>query len=158
MPFQFLALHDSLLTSVLKTQTDGPVENVLPSLQHQNARLVSKILSVHSSDSVPLLLHPGCSPIILLPVTVMHCVHPHSFFLNWKFCQKSHASKLGELEIKLVLPAMWKTSEFLIPGLGRSPGEVKGYPLQYSRLKNSMDYVVHGSQSWTQLSDFHLHS
>jgi len=26
-----------------------------------------------------------------------------------------------------------------IPGLGRSPGEKKGYPLQYSGLKNSMD-------------------
>ena len=32
----------------------------------------------------------------------------------------------------------------LIPGLGRSPGEGKGYPLQYSGLKNSMDYTVHG--------------
>ena len=29
----------------------------------------------------------------------------------------------------------------LIPGLGRSPGEGKGHPLQYSGLKNSMDYV-----------------
>ena len=33
-----------------------------------------------------------------------------------------------------------------IPGLGRSPGEGKGYPLQYSGLENSMDYIVHGSQ------------
>ena len=32
----------------------------------------------------------------------------------------------------------------LIPGLGRSPGEGKGYPLQYSDLENSMDYIVHG--------------
>ena len=31
-----------------------------------------------------------------------------------------------------------------IPGLGRSPGEGKGYPLQYSGLENSMDSVVHG--------------
>ena len=30
----------------------------------------------------------------------------------------------------------------LIPGLGRSPGERKGYPLQYSGLENSMAYVV----------------
>ena len=38
----------------------------------------------------------------------------------------------------------------LIPGLGRSPGEGKGYPLQYSGLENS----VHGvTKSWTQLSD-----
>ena len=25
-----------------------------------------------------------------------------------------------------------------------SPGEEKGYPLQYSGLENSMDYAVHG--------------
>ena len=31
-----------------------------------------------------------------------------------------------------------------IPGLGRSPGEGKGYPLQYSGLENSIDYIVHG--------------
>ena len=31
-----------------------------------------------------------------------------------------------------------------IPGLGRSPGKGKGYPLQYSGLKNSMDRIVHG--------------
>ena len=38
----------------------------------------------------------------------------------------------------------------LIPGLGRSPGEEKGYPLQYSGLENSMDRIVHGvAKSWT---------
>ena len=31
-----------------------------------------------------------------------------------------------------------------IPGSGRSPGEGKGYPLQHSGLKNSMDCTVHG--------------
>ena len=44
-----------------------------------------------------------------------------------------------------------------IPGLGRSPGEEKGCPLQYSGLENSMDCIVHGvtkSQIW--LSDFHV--
>jgi len=41
----------------------------------------------------------------------------------------------------------------MIPGLGRSPEEEKGCPLQYSGLENSMDYVVHGvAKSWTQLS------
>ena len=42
----------------------------------------------------------------------------------------------------------------LIPGLGRSLGERKGYPLQYSVLENSMDCIVHGV---TWLSDFHFH-
>ena len=32
----------------------------------------------------------------------------------------------------------------LIPGLGRCPGEGKGYPLLYSGLENSMDCIVHG--------------
>ena len=31
-----------------------------------------------------------------------------------------------------------------ISGLGRSPGEGKGYPLQYSSLENSMDYSPWG--------------
>ena len=45
----------------------------------------------------------------------------------------------------------------LIPGLGRSPGEGKGYPLQYPGLENAMNCIVHGvTKSQTQLSDFSL--
>ena len=43
----------------------------------------------------------------------------------------------------------------LIPGLGRSPEEGKGYPLQYSGLENSMDYSPWGckeSDTTKQLS------
>ena len=44
-----------------------------------------------------------------------------------------------------------------IPELGRFHGEGKGYPLQYSGLKNSMDCIVQGvTKSWTQLSNFHF--
>ena len=49
----------------------------------------------------------------------------------------------------------------LLPGLGRSPGEGKGYPLQYSGLENSMDRAawqatIHGVvKTQIQLSDFH---
>ena len=32
----------------------------------------------------------------------------------------------------------------LIPGLGRYPGEGKGFPLQYSGLENSVDRTGHG--------------
>ena len=47
-----------------------------------------------------------------------------------------------------------------IPGLGRSPGEGKGYPLQYSGLENSMDYTPGGCKEsdmteWLLLSLFH---
>ena len=43
----------------------------------------------------------------------------------------------------------------LVPALGRSPGETKGYPLQYSGLENSMDCIVHGvAKNQTQLNNF----
>ena len=46
----------------------------------------------------------------------------------------------------------------LILGLKRSPGEGKGYPLQYSGLENSMDCIAHGvAKSRTRLSNFHFH-
>ena len=47
-----------------------------------------------------------------------------------------------------------------IPGLGRSPGEGNGNPLQYSCLENPVDRgawqaTVHGvAKSQTRLSDF----
>jgi len=42
----------------------------------------------------------------------------------------------------------------LFPGLGRSPGEGNGYPLQYSGMENSMDCIIHGvaAKSQTRLS------
>ena len=44
-----------------------------------------------------------------------------------------------------------------IPGLGRLPGEGKGYALQYSGLENSMDCIVRGvAKSQTRQRDFHL--
>ena len=45
-----------------------------------------------------------------------------------------------------------------IPGLGKSPGEGKGYPLQYSGLENSMDCIVYRvPNSQTRLGDVHFH-
>ena len=41
-----------------------------------------------------------------------------------------------------------------IPGLGRSPGEGKGYPLQYSGLENFMDCISMVAKSLTGLIDF----
>ena len=42
-----------------------------------------------------------------------------------------------------------------IPGLERSPGEGKGYPVQCSGLENSC--IIHGvTKSQTRLSDFHF--
>ena len=45
-----------------------------------------------------------------------------------------------------------------ISGLGRYPGEGKGYPFQYFGLENFMDCIVHGvAKSQTRLNDFHFH-
>ena len=65
----------------------------------------------------------------------------------------------GSLTLELVtqLSSYYRDLD-LIPGLGRSPGEGKGYPLQYSGLENSIECRVHGvPKSGTQLSDFHFH-
>ena len=44
----------------------------------------------------------------------------------------------------------------LIHGLGSYPGERKGYPFQYSGLKNPMECIVHGvTKSQIRLSNFH---
>ena len=46
-----------------------------------------------------------------------------------------------------------------IPGVGRGPGEVKGYLLQYSGLESSMGCIVHGvAKSRTRLSRLHFTS
>ena len=45
----------------------------------------------------------------------------------------------------------------LIPGLARSPGEEKVFPLQYSGLENCMNCTVHRiAKSRAQLSNFHF--
>ena len=59
-------------------------------------------------------------------------------------------------------PAMRETWVWEDPGLGRSPGEEKGYPLQYSGLENSTDrgawqVIAHGvTKSQARLSNFHF--
>ena len=58
----------------------------------------------------------------------------------WWLSVKESACNAGDLDF--------------IPGLGRFPGEGKGYPLQYSGLENSMDCIVHGAaKSRTRLSN-----
>ena len=85
-------------------------------------------------------------------------------FLGWEdLLEKEYATHSSILGASLVAqlvknpPAMRETLGSL-PGLGRSPDEGKGYPLQCSGLEKSMDYIVHGvTKSWTQLSNFHFH-
>ena len=90
--------------------------------------------------------------------------------MNLDFCGEPGAKdvNLGIIKIYMGFPggASHKESAYntgdpgLIPGLGRSPGERNGTPLQYSCLENPMDgeaqqAPVHGvAKSWTRLSDF----
>ena len=94
------------------------------------------------------------------------------FFINYPSKTDINAHSLeffsvcssGGIRVSLVaqmiknLPAMQETLGFT-PGLGRSPGEGNGNPLQYSCLENSMDRgarwaTAHGvAKSQTQLSD-----
>ena len=82
-------------------------------------------------------------------------------FLGSKITAEIAAMKLKDtwasLVAQLVKESACNAGDLLcsIPGLGRSPGEGKGYPLQYSGLENSMDCTVHGvAKSRTRLSDF----
>ena len=68
----------------------------------------------------------------------------------------------GALVVQTVESACSAGDLGLIPGLGRSPGDGNGNPLQYSCLEDSMDVgawqaTVHGvTKSWTQLSNITL--
>ena len=54
----------------------------------------------------------------------------------------SSAIVLKQLRASLVAQVVSNAGDLgLIPGFERSPGEGKGYPLQYSGLENSMDCI-----------------
>ena len=91
-------------------------------------------------------------------------------FLFWKTIDRGgkehHTNTKLTIQLNMGLPCGSAGKEStcnvgdlgLIPELWRSPGEKKGYPLQYSGLENSMDCIVHRvTKSWTWLSDFHFH-
>ena len=58
---------------------------------------------------------------------------PNALYIGKHFQGHNHPAKAGDVR-----------DTGSIPGLERSPGERKGYPLQYSGLENSMDYIDHG--------------
>ena len=91
------------------------------------------------------------------------CFRKHLFFHTTILtCHRGIIVTLGELGFPGVSAGKESTCNVgdpgSIPGLGRFPGEEKGYSLQYSDLENSMDCIVHGvTKSQPQLSDFHFH-
>ena len=77
------------------------------------------------------------------PVTFGFQIHNKEFFFQYKYAlYKYLENKLdmgfpGGSEVKASAPNAGDPG--LIPGLGRSPGEGNGNPLQYSCLENPMD-------------------
>ena len=96
-----------------------------------------------------------------MPLTHVFALENIFFFFHKTIltCHRGIVVTLGELGFHGVSAGKESTCNAgdlgSTPGLGRSPGERKGYPLQYSGLENSMDYTVHEvAKSQTQLSDF----
>ena len=112
------------------------------------------VLDVGHSDRCVLASHCGLICISLITFDAEHLFiliicHPYRLptpvFLGFSYgsAGKESTCNAGDLGLN--------------PGLGRSLGEGKGYPLQYSGLENSMNCIVHGvAKSRTRLSDFHF--
>ena len=72
--------------------------------------------------------------------------------MPWKYKAYNYISSPKFSNLKYLFPgdsagkesACNAGDQGLIPGLGGSPGEGNGYPLQYSGLENSIDSIVHG--------------
>ena len=84
------------------------------------------------------------------------------FMLTWKkYDTKTLTCEYSKITTFVAQPIKESTCNVgdpgSIPGLGRSPGEGKGYLLQYSGLENFMDCIVHAvANNWTRLNDFHF--
>ena len=77
------------------------------------------------------------------PLEKGEATHPSILGFPCGSASKESAYNVGDLD--------------LIPGVGRSPGQGNGYPLQCSGLESSMDCIGHGvTKSRTRLSDFHF--
>ena len=108
------------------TFTGAPAPAPSPSLDWQNPKSSSlRLTGAHLPPSSPESAHPGRSSDFL------HCAFLPGF--PGGSAGKESTCNVGDLG--------------LIPGLGRSPGEGKGYPFQYSGLDKSMDCIVPGVPS-----------
>ena len=123
----------------------------------KNVCCLSQILNVHLHASVPNILVvnitcflPSGPDLMTMPLTI-----PQEYI--------SISSSISISSVGFPAGSAGKESTCsaedldLIPGLGRSPVEWNGYPLQYSGRENSMNCIVHGvAKSQTQLSHFHF--
>ena len=118
----------------------------------------SKAPHRHACESVSYCVET--SPSWLLPQDEFPSPNLMSLFVFYIFPTSFWKGFPGGLEVKESASNVGDPGS--VPGLGRSPGEENGNPLQYSCLKNSMDgeawqAVVHGvTKSWTWLRDFNF--
>ena len=126
-----------------------------------------RILSVtHFAEQLEVLLNAAVS-VWALGTRNLHCTTACAdlllgliVYIGEAFLYEflSPLVKLVEIvrSITLVLPVEAEPLDVLL-GLGRPPGEGKGYPLQYSGLENSMDCIVYGvAKSQTRPSNLHF--
>ena len=105
-----------------------------------------------------LMLHSFISGLI-------HVQNQHTHILikpeQWSWYWLKFTCEYYDQAVSLVAQPVKNSLQCVKPGFDLSvwkiSREVKGYPLQYSGLENSMDCIVHEvTKSRTQLSDFHI--
>ena len=128
------------LNKVINTKKPRLLVFILGSVWYNDLDVLKDYFIDYSSIWVCLISHHVYNPVDLLPEYYRYdfelfslCLVAHDFSLPLYLCLlcgsagKEPACNAGDLGS--------------IPGLGRSPGEGKGYTLQYSGLENSMDYT-----------------
>ena len=126
-----------------------------PTFSLSSFTFIKRLFSSSSLSAIRVVTSAYLKLLIFLPaILIPACASSSPAFLMMYFAyrgfpcgsaSKESACSAGDLGV--------------IPGLGRSPGEGKGYPFQYSGLENSMNCkVLVVTKSRTQLSNLHFHS
>ena len=108
----------------------------------------NQVICIYDPFKMVRSWNPGKSPIYFTSLSPMNLTYCHAF----------QASLMAQQVKESTCSAGDAGDVGLIPGLGRSPGEGNGYPLQYSCLWNPMDRrawwatVQRFTKSWPQLS------
>ena len=76
-----------------------------------------------------------------------------SYKLESQFLGKISTTSEMQMITTLMINACNAGDLGLIPGLGRSPAEGKGYTLQYSGLDNSMNYISQWGQKESDVTE-----
>ena len=111
-----------------------------------SADRASSGLSASTSHTLELVTSTAGWPLCLrVPTQALRPLSPSPPAWPSRTMSRPLGAKWASLVAQLVKnPPAMRVGLGSIPGLGRSPGEGNGYPLQYSGLENSRDCIVHG--------------